>query len=631
MRIGVLAFVSVIFGAFGLSTIGAVPACAPPDEAATDDDDETEAEDNYTLEGKCDGLPRAKLTTPKGVCVGIAASGFVWPRGIAELANGDLVMAGMGGWVRNVGTVWRLRREANGTFEKTLLLDGIDEPSGVVVGPDGLPYVGTRGGGPGGSGGIFRFDPANPRATMRWVIRDLPSEGRHPLKAMVFDKREPWVLYVNDGSATDVCEAEGHAMPCREAEGPLARGTIRKYKLDGPDHVESGFETIAWGLRNSMALAVHPTSNVLLQGENSRDEISRQAPELAGRDVELPHEELNVIVPGAHYGWPYCYDNGANNPEYRQADCGNYKSPALLLPGHAAPLGMKYYFGNSFPSAYRGNLILGYHGYRAYGHRLVMVPVDATGIPNGEPKDIIRGWDENTATNTPLGAPVDVLVAKDGSIFVTEDKNGDVLRVFYDKTKGHGRPLTPKPIDTTPLPGDQARCAALLGRSDLFSRIEREIIDTRCVGCHGVGPGFPGKLALLKCDDVGNAKRLLAARPNAPALVAPNDVSSELVLRLEGRGFPQMPAGGIRSAELDLVKQWIASGAPVPANDEGVVLPADRSQPCPQGNGEYCGGNGIRGASNTLYHCESGVVTVVKACEGRCRAAPPGQIDKCVP
>ena len=62
-------------------------------------------------------------------------------------------------------------------------------------------------------------------------------------------------LFVNVGSASDACEQGTHPppnpMPCPEAEGDSARGGIRKYVLDGPDHMATTFKTIAHGLRNS--------------------------------------------------------------------------------------------------------------------------------------------------------------------------------------------------------------------------------------------------------------------------------------------------------------------------------------------------------------------------------------------
>lgn len=574
-----------------------VPACgAPGDEAI---DEESSGEDAYTTEGTCDGLPKLKnLKTPPGVCVGVVATGFTFARGIAELENGDLVLAEMGGWAKDRGGVWLLRRKEDKSYAKTKLNALIDKPSGIAVGPDGLPYVGTP-------DAIYRFDPyaatlkADPTKKLPktgslmgvdvWkqpkislVVKNLPGDlkpngesgARHPLKKFVFDPKNPWNMLVNVGSASDTCEQKAGArpptdypMPCAEAEGQNARGTIRKYVLGGPDHLATDFTVLARGLRNSMAIAVHPESGAIIQGENSRDAINKLDASLTDQEGDLPHEELNVIEPGGHYGWPYCIDNGTPNPEYRgRVNCSNYKNPAMLLPGHVSPLGMAYYTGSMFPAAYKNNLLVTFHGYREYGHRLVMVPADARGIPGaGEPLDIIRGWEKSADGRDPMGAPVDVLVAKDGSIYVTEDKNGTVLRVFFDPRGGNGAPMRPLPPQRPVVSADErARCDALVRRTDSFSRVQRDLIDTSCVGCHGAGPGYAGGLALLKCDAVGNAKRLTERRANREAYVSAGNANSELVLRLKGQGFPQMPAGGVSPEQLDEVQTWIREGARIP-------------------------------------------------------------------
>ncbi len=583
VRSALLPLVLVVSALFGAAVL--TPACGTPGEE--DIVDEVAGDDAYTLEGTCDGLPRLKtLKTPPGVCVGLVANGFTYARGIAELPSGDLVLAEMGGWAQDRGSVWLLRRLADKSYSRTRIAKLIDKPSGVAVGPDGLPYIGTP-------KGIFRFDPyeqtvdpiprtgkfrASPdykQPRFKVVINDLPGTGRHPLSKFVFDKRDPWTIYANVGSVSDVCEQgagarppAGYPLPCPEADGANPHGVIRKYVLAGPERVATGHTVIAKGLRNSMALAVHPVSNALIQAENSRDSINKHQASLTDSEGDLPHEELNVIVPGAHHGWPYCYDNGAPNPEYRgRVDCSRYTNPALLLPGHASPLGMTYYTGTMFPAAYRNNLIVAYHGYRANGHRLVVVPVDANGIPgSGEPLDIIRGWEKSADGREPLGSPVDVLAAKDGSLYVTEDKNGTVLRVFFDPAAGDGAPMRPLPA-TQPQasPEEQQRCAQLARRTDSFSRVQRDVIDTACVSCHGVGPGYAGGLRLDRCDAVGNAQRLRAPRTgNRPPYVQPNRLDSELVLRIKGQGYPQMPAGGLNPEQLGEVESWINAGAPLP-------------------------------------------------------------------
>jgi len=140
-----------------------------------------------------------------------------------------------------------------------------------------------------------------------------------------------------------------------------------------------------------------------------------------------------------------------------------------------------------------------------------------------------------------------------------------VLRVFFDPSAGNGAPLKPLPAQKPVVSADEkARCDALARRSDAFSGVERDVIDTSCVGCHGAGPGFAGGLALLKCDAVGNATRLRAVKPGKGAYVVPGNLDSELVLRLKGQGFPQMPAGGLSPEGLQEVQAWISAGAPIP-------------------------------------------------------------------
>ncbi len=63
-------------------------------------------------------------------------------------------------------------------------------------------------------------------------------------------------------------------------------------------------------------------------------------------------------------------------------------APTLLLPPHAAPLGMIVYDGPMFP-VLKGQAVITFHGYRDQGHRLVALPIDAHGNPTGPLTDLI--------------------------------------------------------------------------------------------------------------------------------------------------------------------------------------------------------------------------------------------------
>lgn len=384
------------------------------------------ANTGYPTAGDCAGLPKLHLATPAGWCVGLVAQALNFPRGIAVLPNGDLVVAETGAWTPNRGRLSILRKAKR--YARETLFDGLDRPHGVALGPDQQVYVGV-------AGGLFRFDAANPKRVDviggTSGIPALPATGRHPLTAFVFDRNGD--LFVNVGSHSDNCEGENlappdAAKPCPETVGKDARGVIRKYAMRWPQGTVTGMQIYAVGLRNSLALAVHRASNTLLQAENSRDAIHRRDPRLS--DEALPHDELNVIERGKHYGWPYCYDHNRASPENKNANCSSRTPPHLLLPPHASPLGMAIDNDARLPAPFTGNLLLAYHGYRKHGHRVVAFNMDARGRPAGTPVELISGWNATPPPNAqPMGAPVDVRIAGDGSIFITEDRNGTVLRL----------------------------------------------------------------------------------------------------------------------------------------------------------------------------------------------------------
>jgi glucose/arabinose dehydrogenase len=72
-----------------------------------------------------------------------------------------------------------------------------------------------------------------------------------------------------------------------------------RYNLDGSDG-----EIFASGLRNTVGFLFDRKEIVGV--DMGRDQI--------GDDI--PPEEINIIEQGKDYGWPYCYGDGINNPEF---------------------------------------------------------------------------------------------------------------------------------------------------------------------------------------------------------------------------------------------------------------------------------------------------------------------------
>jgi glucose/arabinose dehydrogenase len=57
--------------------------------------------------------------------------------------------------------------------------------------------------------------------------------------------------------------------------------------------------------------------------------------------------------------------------------------------------------------------------------------VDASGHPIGTPMPLVWGWDGRTG-QTPVGSPVAVAEMTDGTVLVSEDHNGTLLRLARD-------------------------------------------------------------------------------------------------------------------------------------------------------------------------------------------------------
>jgi glucose/arabinose dehydrogenase len=109
--------------------------------------------------------------------------------------------------------------------------------------------------------------------------------------------------------------------------------------------------------------------------------------------------------------------------------------PSVEIQAHSAPIGLAFYTGQQFPAEYRGDLFVVYRGSwnRSVptGYKVVRVRFRDSRL-TGTVEDFATGWLSGGAV---LGRPVDVLVAPDGALLVSDQSAGTIYRISY-RTSG---------------------------------------------------------------------------------------------------------------------------------------------------------------------------------------------------
>ena len=284
----------------------------------------------------------------------------------------------------------------------TVVVSGLNRPHGLTF-HKGMLYVAN-------TDGVVRVPLA---ATMvangtPVYLNHYPEGGGHWTRTIAFGADS--AMYVSVGSSCNLC-----------VETTPERAAVLRFNEDG-----SGKRVYASGLRNAVGLAVNPTTGAIWVSQNERDNLTPD-------HENLPPEELNILTDGADYGWPYCYGDRLPNPEYSdQARCNSTVAPALKMQAHSAPLGISFLAkATAFPADYRGDLLVAFHGSwnrtQPTGAKVVRVHV-ADGKPVSA-EDFITGWQD--ADGKRWGRPVDILVAADGSVLISDDASGAIYRVSH--------------------------------------------------------------------------------------------------------------------------------------------------------------------------------------------------------
>ncbi|MGH7805964.1 MAG: PQQ-dependent sugar dehydrogenase, partial [Candidatus Binatia bacterium] len=146
----------------------------------------------------------------------------------------------------------------------------------------------------------------------------------------------------------------------------------------------------------------------------------------------VPPDELNrAPKPGLHFGFPHCHAGELRDPQFGRArGCHEFAAPARKLGPHVAALGMRFYDGKQFPPEYRDRIFIAEHGSwnrkPPLGYRVTTVTPEAGGPPRYE--TFAEGW---LGGRSAWGRPVDVEVAPDGSLLVSDDTASAIYRITY--------------------------------------------------------------------------------------------------------------------------------------------------------------------------------------------------------
>ncbi len=197
---------------------------------------------------------------------------------------------------------------------------------------------------------------------------------------------------------------------------PDTHAQIRRMDLDGKN-----VEVVARGVRNTVGFDWNPQTKNLTFTDNGRDWVSE----------DIPNDELNVLSePGKqHFGYPFCHQGNftdrntagaapARSSRRRRASSGRTpRRSDALLHGRAVPAGLQERDLHRPP-------------------RLVEQDAEARrrrgrGAPRGRRQDGEPGAvpDRLPAGQPLCRPPVDVLVARDGALLVSDDYNGAVYRI----------------------------------------------------------------------------------------------------------------------------------------------------------------------------------------------------------
>ncbi|MDD4974539.1 MAG: PQQ-dependent sugar dehydrogenase, partial [Bacteriovorax sp.] len=309
--------------------------------------------------------------------------------------------------IPNTGEILLLKDANHDGFadDKQIFLKGYENVHGMAIDGGKLYFIALK--------KVYVVDLLD-KTKVKILIDNLPDVGLHENRTLAIGPDH--MLYISIPSNCNSCVDPNQLL-----------ATIQKVKLDG-----LGMTTFAKGLRNTLGFDWHPETHELFGMDQGTD----------WRGDEIPREELNHIVEGKNYGWPYCWNRLhpdtflLRNPKgsTKEAFCKTTEAPALTYDAHTTPIGFTFYNSSMFPKS-KGSAFVAFHG--SWNRKIPKgYKVSKLIFKNGKPikfENFMSGF-LNNKKHSQFGRPAGLLILKDGSLLVSDDSAGVIYRVFYDNT-----------------------------------------------------------------------------------------------------------------------------------------------------------------------------------------------------
>lgn len=352
------------------------------------------------------------LKIDPGFSLSVFADKLVNPRVITFDPNGVMIAS-----ITSEGKIIALPdKNKDGKADAAVTVaEGLDRPHGIAFYCDEKScsiYIAET-----NNVSIYDYNKETFKATKVKKIIDLPSGGNHFTRTLLIAPIEGKdKLLVSVGSSCNVCH-----------ENDPRRAKVFYGDLDGEN-----FKELAAGLRNTVFMALRPSTKDIWATEMGRD--------LIGDDI--PPDEINVLTPGSNYGWPICYGKNIHDTDFDKNTyiinpcAAPFQTPSRIdIQAHSAPLGLAFApEKSSWPTDYQNNLFVAFHGSWnrtiPTGYKIVRYELDDKGDVIGEMKDFITGWLKNGKSE---GRPAGIVFDESGNMFISDDNAGVIYKVSYGK------------------------------------------------------------------------------------------------------------------------------------------------------------------------------------------------------